>query len=366
MRSSLLSPFFLLLGLSTLPACTVNYYVPAATNASVATNSPRRQPQRPGRWQQAPGPNYPGGYYPAPSYPGPSYPAPHYPSPQPGPTPPAPGPGRGPVREAPVPQPAPGPSHPVPAPAPPQPMPMPQPIPQPIPSPGPAPMPTPETPPIFIPTPENEPAPGPTKQPPVDPEPMPTPMPGPTRQPPVDPEPAPPTKEPEQGPAPTRQMPVNDETPPIFIPAPETTKTDGGPNAPGPLNEAPQQVEPVLAFSRTSCFGTCPDFTARFFADGRVEYEGRQFAPVQGQRLVKIDPAIVRQLLREAEQLSFFQLRERYTTGAVDVPSTILTITTPQGQTKRVQVEENAPAALLQLFAHLDQAVLNAVGSTAK
>ncbi|OWP61697.1 hypothetical protein CDA63_18110 [Hymenobacter amundsenii] len=96
-----------------------------------------------------------------------------------------------------------------------------------------------------------------------------------------------------------------------------------------------------------------------------MEYEGRQFAPVQGQRQVKIDPAIVRQLLHEAEQLGFFQLRDTYTTGAVDMPSTILTITTAQGQTKRVQVEENAPAALLQFFTHLDQAVLNAVSSTA-
>ncbi|SDX32448.1 DUF6438 domain-containing protein [Hymenobacter psychrophilus] len=126
----------------------------------------------------------------------------------------------------------------------------------------------------------------------------------------------------------------------------------------------PKQQEPVLAFGRTSCFGTCPDYTARFFADGRVEYEGRKHAPVEGNRTVKIDPAVVQQLLREADQIGFSQLRDVYSKGAVDLPSTILSITTAKG-TKSVRVDEGGPEGLQKLFVRLDLEVNKALGVVA-
>ncbi|WP_019947174.1 DUF6438 domain-containing protein [Hymenobacter aerophilus] len=129
-------------------------------------------------------------------------------------------------------------------------------------------------------------------------------------------------------------------------------------------NRQPQQEEPVLSFGRTECFGTCPDYTARFFADGRVEYEGRKHAPVEGNRTVKIDPAIVQQLLREADQIGFYQMREVYSSGAVDLPSTILRITTAKGS-KSVRVDDGGPESLRKLFDRLDQEVRKAVGTAA-
>ena len=104
----------------------------------------------------------------------------------------------------------------------------------------------------------------------------------------------------------------------------------------------PQQQQPVLLFGRTACFGTCPDYTARFFTDGRLEYEGRKHAPVEGNRTVKLDPAVVQQLLREADQIGFYQMRDVYSKGTLDLPSTMLTITTAKGQ-KSVRVDEGGP-----------------------
>ena len=139
-------------------------------------------------------------------------------------------------------------------------------------------------------------------------------------------------------------------------PAPTTTTTAD--------TKLPQQQQPVLVFGRTACFGTCPDYTARFFADGRLEYEGRKHAPVEGSRTLKLAPAVVQQLLREADQIGFSQLRDVYSKGAVDMSSTSLSITTAKG-TKSVRVDEGGPEGLLKLFAHLDLEVNKALGVVA-
>lgn len=106
--------------------------------------------------------------------------------------------------------------------------------------------------------------------------------------------------------------------------------------------------------------GKCPSYTARFYTDGRVEYEGFRYAPVEGQRQLVLNPAVVQELLREAEQIGFRQLDDTYSNGASDMPSTVLSITTAQG-TKQVRVEENAPQPLQNLFALIDKQLLSAL-----
>ena len=269
MRTALFpSALLLLLGLGALPACTINYYVPAATDAAVASNEPRRQPPE-GRWQQVPRDprrTYPSQYPPA------------------------------------------------------------APAPQPAPPPGPPRVPAPTMPPTKQP-----PAPAPT--PPVRQNPTPAPAPNPA--------PAPPTA-PAPGPTPVKSLP------------------DGRkrvvPNQTLPADQV--AAAPVMSFGRTPCLGKCPHFTARFFADGRVEYEGFRYAPVEGKRTFTIDPAAVQRCLREAEQIGFRQLPDSYSKGASDMPSTTLAITAADGRTKAIRVEEGAPEKLQALFALVEKQLL--------
>ncbi|MBT9394283.1 hypothetical protein KLP40_14015 [Hymenobacter sp. NST-14] len=352
MRAALFPAFVLLLGLSALPACTVNYYVPAATEGGVTYSEPQRYRRPPrGRWQPAPGPvTYAPGQYP--------------PAPQPAPTTPAPGPGRPPY--TPPPAPGPGRQPPVPAPGrqPHTPPPVPGPTKQaPVPAPGPTKQPpvpapprqTPRTPaPTRVPVPAPQPTPTPTPQPAPAPQqprhPIPQPAPAPERQPapeqPRQPVPAPaPEREPVPQPTP--------KTPPVRLPEP--VETPDGPSVP-----AGQLARPTLIFSRTPCLGKCPSYTARVYADGRVEYEGFRYAPVEGRRQLTMSPAVVQDFLREAEQIGFRQLPDSYSSGASDMPATVLSITTAQG-TKQVRVEENAPQPLQHLFALIDKHLLSAL-----
>ena len=123
--------------------------------------------------------------------------------------------------------------------------------------------------------------------------------------------------------------------------------------------------DPVIVFSRTPCLGTCPHFTARLFADGRVQYEGFRYAPVEGQQDTKMDPATVRGLLRESELIGFQKMENSYVSGATDLPATILTITYPDGSTKTVRAEDTAPVELRNLFAAINTHLNKALGVTA-
>ena len=113
-----------------------------------------------------------------------------------------------------------------------------------------------------------------------------------------------------------------------------------------PTPPAAAQAAPVLIFQRTPCYGTCPAYTARVFADGRVEYEGQRFVPVLGPRTLSLPPAAVAAMLAEGQRIGFRKLDERYSGNTSDLPATLITLH-PAGQpAKSVFAEEQIPANL--------------------
>ena len=55
---------------------------------------------------------------------------------------------------------------------------------------------------------------------------------------------------------------------------------------------------PSISLSRTECYGLCPVFTLRVFADGRVEYEGKRFVIRRGPARTHLAPAKLEALRR--------------------------------------------------------------------
>ena len=111
-----------------------------------------------------------------------------------------------------------------------------------------------------------------------------------------------------------------------------------------------KEVSPAITFERTPCFGTCPGYVMKVYADGRVDYEGRRAVPLMGARTLKLPPAAVADLLRQAQEAHFDQFNDKYLSGATDLPSTILAIRQPNGALKTVVIESNAPENVRQLF----------------
>jgi hypothetical protein len=77
---------------------------------------------------------------------------------------------------------------------------------------------------------------------------------------------------------------------------------------------------PVITLERGACFGTCPVYKLSIFADGRVEYEGKEFVKREGKATGRITPAALKELLREFEKIDYLKLDDSYEVGSKNCP----------------------------------------------
>lgn len=106
------------------------------------------------------------------------------------------------------------------------------------------------------------------------------------------------------------------------------------------------ETGPVLTFERTVCMGMCPAYKAEVYADGKVEYNGGLHVPVLGKKTFELPTGLVIDMLDRAQNVGFSQLKEQYSMGITDVPSTIIAVRQPDGQLKTVQIEGTPPTEL--------------------
>ncbi|MDF7813658.1 DUF6438 domain-containing protein [Hymenobacter sp. YC55] len=124
------------------------------------------------------------------------------------------------------------------------------------------------------------------------------------------------------------------------------------------------EATPVIVFRKTPCFGYCPHYEARIYADGRMSYEGFEYAPVEGKREVRMPAATIKSILDKARALHFTELPEQYTLGTSDLPATSLTINPAKGTAKTVIAEEGVPADLKSFLDYVEKQVTNALGAS--
>lgn len=67
-------------------------------------------------------------------------------------------------------------------------------------------------------------------------------------------------------------------------------ETPAAPVSP-PAAPAPAAVQSI-AFSGSTCYGWCPDFTATVASDGAIVFEGRNYAQLMGRHELPADPAL--------------------------------------------------------------------------
>lgn len=121
----------------------------------------------------------------------------------------------------------------------------------------------------------------------------------------------------------------------------------------GATTSAAADTAAVLTFQRTPCYGFCPAYSMRVFADGRVRYVGVRNVPVEGPKELKLPAATVAAMRQEAQTADFAGFKERYSRGTTDVPSTIVGVRQPDGSLKTVTTEGGEPAALTNLITYL-------------
>ncbi|MBW8010222.1 MAG: hypothetical protein FVQ83_03125 [Chloroflexi bacterium] len=135
----------------------------------------------------------------------------------------------------------------------------------------------------------------------------------------------------------------------LFVtePTPETSPT------PTPEDlEDPKYVEITLV--RTVCYGTCPAYTVTVYGDGRVLYFGEMFVEVEGEREYTIPEEDVHLLVELILETDFFSLRDEYTVGATDLPSTTISVTFDE-RYKSVYVYGGGPDEFHELEQEIDR-----------
>lgn len=123
-------------------------------------------------------------------------------------------------------------------------------------------------------------------------------------------------------------------------------------------------ADTIIKLERTACFGECPVYEVTIDGRGNVTYVGRKFVRIEGRRTARIPVARVAALLDMANEIGFFDLRDKYRTVrnpdgsetfVTDLPTTIVTITRA-GATKRVEDYYGAPDSLHDLELEIDNA----------
>lgn len=117
-----------------------------------------------------------------------------------------------------------------------------------------------------------------------------------------------------------------------------------------------------IELSRTVCYGTCPAYSVTIRGDGSVHFSGEKYVLILGEHDARIDPAAVRELVRQFEAAKFFATGDKYIAGVTDNPTYTLTLTVG-GKTKTVTDYVGEQVGMPLVITDLEKAVDKAAGT---
>jgi hypothetical protein len=122
------------------------------------------------------------------------------------------------------------------------------------------------------------------------------------------------------------------------------------------------QAPVLLSLERTTCYGRCPYYNIKIYADGRAVYEGKQNVVLLGKYTATVPPSLVQQLLEQAAAIDYANLASKYPTkglGIIDFPVCISSVR-QEGVLKTIYNRNDAPPALVayeRLFDELTESL---------
>ena len=139
------------------------------------------------------------------------------------------------------------------------------------------------------------------------------------------------------------------EDPPDAVVFEVDEPADSSPTSPNSANEV------VVSIRKTPCFGRCPVFEMRVYANGRAVYNGQRFVERMGVYEAEVPSSALDELYRRIEQTRFSGFSNQYPANGrriPDMPSTITYVNTLSVE-KKISNNHDAPADLLDFEAFL-------------
>ncbi|MEI6410524.1 MAG: DUF6438 domain-containing protein [Bacteroidota bacterium] len=115
---------------------------------------------------------------------------------------------------------------------------------------------------------------------------------------------------------------------------------------------------PVLEMSKTPCFGSCPVFVVKVYANGVVQWEGTKNVSRHGKFTAFVPADWIADVIKTAENQGFYKMAHRYPANGIavpDLPQTTITISSQERGQYSVANAADAPLSLLQLQRDIEE-----------
>ena len=125
----------------------------------------------------------------------------------------------------------------------------------------------------------------------------------------------------------------------------------------GYAQQVPYQAPLLFSLERTTCYGKCPYYSIKIYADGRAVYEGKRNVLLMGTHTATAPPQLLDQLFKRAKSIQYSELAPKYPIeglGILDFPVCISSVR-QDGQLKTVYNRNDAPATLVAYEQFFDE-----------
>lgn len=126
---------------------------------------------------------------------------------------------------------------------------------------------------------------------------------------------------------------------------------------------SPAQV--TIVMDRSACYGRCPSYRVELRGDGTIRWTGHGDVDVMGEQTDRIPAARVAALWAKARALDLWSMRDAYSGGITDMPSTRLELITPTGS-KTIHDYAGALDGMPAAVNEFEDAVDEAAGSAGR
>ena len=115
-----------------------------------------------------------------------------------------------------------------------------------------------------------------------------------------------------------------------------------------------QSPEKIISLEKTACFGRCPVFKIIIYNNGECLYNGIKFVKKSGEYNLKINEREVDEILSQAKEIGFDNLKNEYSERITDLPTTYIMI-----NNKKIKDYYGAPTELKDLEKLIEKIILD-------
>tara|TARA_B100000614_G_scaffold187271_1_gene168379 strand:- start:3761 stop:4180 length:420 start_codon:yes stop_codon:yes gene_type:complete len=117
-----------------------------------------------------------------------------------------------------------------------------------------------------------------------------------------------------------------------------------------------KENQTLILLERTACFGNCPVYSIKIKNNGSGIYVGKNFVKNIGEFTFNISKSEIDKILKKAEKIDFWNLKNEYYENISDLPTTYIQI-----KNKKIKDYVGAPKQLKELQKLIDNITIKSI-----